>query len=155
MHFKDFRGFVHCDFPSRLRCVRIVPGGQVQWKIRESTSCGTFHDNRTSPRITPAGGCCVPKSGKKTPSKSESAQLYVHVSVMHIKQTFTFLTYCICSICTYYTTVVCLLVRSCCLTQRYQSKSLNEISLNPMVRVLHVHVVLISGKYPCKYLRIT
>ena len=24
-------------------------------------------------------------------------------------------------------------VRSCCLTQRYQSKSLNEISLNPMV----------------------
>ena len=28
---------------------------------------------------------------------------------------------------------VCLLVRSCCLTQRYQSKSLDEISPNPIV----------------------
>jgi len=28
---------------------------------------------------------------------------------------------------------VCLLVRSCCLTQRYQSKSPDEISLNPIV----------------------
>jgi hypothetical protein len=33
-----------------------------------------------------------------------------------------------------YNYTVCLLVRSCCLTQRYtyQSKSLNEISLNPL-----------------------
>ena len=33
---------------------------------------------------------------------------------------------------TYTSTTVCLLVRSCCLTQRYQSKSFNEISLNPL-----------------------
>jgi hypothetical protein len=47
--------------------------------------------------------------------------VYVHMytAVLGIKQTFTYAT-------------VCLLVRSCCLIQRYQSKSLNEISPNPM-----------------------
>ena len=39
---------------------------------------------------------------------------------------------CIKQMFTYTSTTVCLLVRSCCLTQRYQSKSLNEISPNPM-----------------------
>ena len=43
----------------------------------------------------------------------------VYTAVLGIKQTFTYPT-------------VCLRVRSCCLTQRYQSKSLNEISLNPL-----------------------
>ena len=46
--------------------------------------------------------------------------MHVCTAVLGIKQTFTY-------------TTVCLLVRSCCLTQRYQSKSLDEISLNPIV----------------------
>ena len=53
---------------------------------------------------------------------------YIHSTCTAVLGTCMILYTCIEQTFTYPT--VCLLVRSCCLTQRYQSKSLNEISLN-------------------------
>ena len=41
-----------------------------------------------------AGGCCVPKSGKKSPSKSESAHMtYIHMYTCICTCTYTYMTY--------------------------------------------------------------